>query len=219
VKGEIGVIFVLSKDKNVIQLTSENPMNYLAHLHLAKLTNTSFTGNLVADFCHVNQMKQLPLDIQNGIAMHQFVDKTLDSHVLSLHFRAEQQIGRRRFAGIVQDLLMDYWLVNKWSQYSDVSLDLFYQEFLPDLMRHKGLVNEAYQRLIESLDQQRWLANLGELKGIQRALMSIVKTWRYGDYLMPFYHSLPQLIDSSEGLFDAVYPDVINAVKEKALLI
>jgi len=200
-------------------LRFESPMNYLAHLHLAKHTNTSFTGNLVADFCHASQMKQLPLDIQKGIAIHQFVDKTLDSHLSSLHFRAGQQIGRRRFAGIVQDLLMDYWLVNKWSQYCDVSLDLFYQEFLPDLREHKGLVNDAYQRLIESLDQERWLGNLGELKGIQRALMSIVKSWRYGDYLMPFYHSLPELIDNSESLFDVVYPDVINAVKEKALLI
>lgn len=199
----------------LFSLRLESLMNYLAHLHLAKHTDTSFTGNLVADFCHASQMKQLPTIIQKGVAMHQFVDKTLDSHALSLAFRIEQTIGRRRFAGIVQDLLMDYWLVNKWGEYNEVSLDLFYQEFLPDLRANKGLANEAYQALIESLDQQRWLANLGELKGIQRALMSLIQRWRYGDYLMPFYHALPELIHRSEDLFDGVYPDMIMAVKKK----
>lgn len=202
----------------LFRLRLEIPMNYLAHLHLAKHTGTSFTGNLIADFCHSGQMKQLPFIIQSGIVMHQFVDKTLDSHVSSLHFRTEQTFGRRRFAGIVQDLLMDYWLVNKWDRYSEVSLDAFYQEFLPDLRMNKGLANEAYERLIESLDNERWLVNLGELKGIQRALMSIIKRWRYGDYLMPFYQALPALIDSSETLFDRVYPDMIVAVKKKVVL-
>lgn len=191
-------------------------MNYLAHLHLAKLSNTSFTGNLIADFCQASQLKQLPSAILKGAQMHQYVDKSLDTHTLSVEFRAEQKFGRRRFAGIVQDLVMDYWLVNKWDQYSDISLTLFYREFLPDLLQHQYLANEAFQRLIASLDRQRWLENLGELKGIEKALMSIIKSWRYGDYLLPFYHALPQLIATSETLFDEIYPDIINAVKQES---
>ena len=187
-------------------------MNYLAHLHLAKLTNTSFSGNLLADFCHPSLISTFPEAIQQGIAMHQFVDKTLDSHPVSVNFRAEQNIGRRRFAGIVQDLLMDYWLVRKWSIYSDISLPSFYQEFLPDLNQAKMLAGDRFQSLILSLEKNRWLESLGTLEGLQRALRSIMNRWKYGEYLMPFYDALPKLINETEAVFDRVYPDVIKSV-------
>ena len=193
-------------------------MNYLAHLHLAKLSNTSFSGNLMADFCRPAEVKLLPLDIIQGVKMHQFVDKTLDSHPLSTEFRAQQTIGRRRFAGIVQDLLMDYWLVNKWEQYNQNDLALFYDDFLPDVLSYQSLANEPYAKLVVSLSTHRWLADLGELKGIQKALNSIMRSWKYGDYLVPFYHALPDLLEHSETLFDQVYPDVIKAVIQEAQL-
>lgn len=192
-------------------------MNYLAHLHLAKLSKTSYSGSLMADFCHASQIYLLPNDIQKGIKLHQFVDKTLDSHPLSVEFRAEQTIGRRRFAGIVQDLLMDYWLVKKWDEYNDISLAEFYAEFLPDLLLHQHQVKPAYQRLVLSLNENRWLQNLGTLKGIEKALMSIIRSWRYGEHLLPFYQALPYLLESSETLFDAVYPAVLAAVEKEAL--
>lgn len=190
-------------------------MNYLAHLHLAKLSQTSFSGNLMADFCKGSQIKQLPESLQIGIKMHQFVDKTLDSHALSVQFRAEQKIGRRRFAGIVQDLLMDYWLVNRWDELNSQGLNDFYAHFLPDLNAHSYLGNEKYQRLVLSLDRERWLVNLGTLKGLERALNSIIQSWRHGEQLLPFYHALPELIEASEALFDQVYPEMIFAVENR----
>lgn len=192
------------------------PMNYLAHLHLAKLTKTSYAGSLMADFCDAKHLNALPRAVRIGVNLHQFVDKTLDTHPLSIQFRAEQTVGRRRFAGIVQDLLMDYWLVKKWDHYNEDPLSLFYSDFLPELLEHQNLANHAYQGLVSSLDRRRWLESLGELKGIEKALMSIINRWRYGDYLIPFYQSLPQLLASSESLFDGIYPDVITAVLPQA---
>jgi len=190
-------------------------MNYLAHLHLAKLSNTSYSGSLMADFCHANQIQLLPEAVQDGIKLHQFVDKTFDSHPLSIEFRAEQKIGRRRFAGIVQDLLMDYWLVNKWAEYNDAPLHQFYDEFIPDLLVHKDQAKPEFQRLVLSLNENRWLQSLGTLKGIERALMSIIRPWRYGEHLLPFYQALPYLLEQSETLFDGIYPKVISDVKEE----
>ena len=59
------------------------------------------------------------------------------------------------------------------------------------------------------------VAELGTLKGLERALNSIIISWRYGDQLLPFYDALPDLIELSETLFDQLYPEIIMAVKDK----
>jgi len=187
-------------------------MNYLAHLHLAKVSHTSYCGNLFGDFTKRVELTTLPLELQIGIKHHQYVDKLVDTHALSVMFREQQTVGRRRFVAIVQDILMDYWLVNKWHTFNDVSLDDFHRQLLPDLLAHHAICPPRLQSLIESLEQTPWLPNLGELQGVEKALSSIMRRWQHGHYLQPFYDALPNLIQQTETIFDQVYPDLIEGV-------
>ncbi|TBR41756.1 DUF479 domain-containing protein [Marinomonas agarivorans] len=188
-------------------------MNYLAHLHLAKVSGTSYCGNLLGDFASELDRSKLPKEVVLGIKMHQHIDKTIDSHTGSFSFRENQTIGRRRFVGIVLDILLDYWLVNKWQQFNSTPLDAFYDDFLPDLHRYHDLCPPRLQGLITSLDHKRWLADLGQLSGVEKALQSIMRRWRYGHHLQPFYEDLPLLLTMAETTFDQVYPDLMVAAK------
>lgn len=192
-------------------------MNYLAHLHLAKVSNTSYCGNLFGDFTKQVELASLPEELITGIRNHQYVDKLVDNHPASIEFRDTQQVGRRRFVGIVQDVLMDYWLVNKWSDFSDTPLPEFHDVFLPDLLEYHALCPPRLQSMIESLDESRWLADLGRLQGIERALASIMRRWKYGQYLQPFYAELPSLILATESVFDQVYPYLVEQVQRKTV--
>lgn len=190
-------------------------MNYLAHLHLAKLSNTSYCGNLLGDFSRQLDTDRLPAEIILGIKMHQYIDKTVDAHIASLAFRETQTVGRRRFSGIVLDILLDYWLVNKWHEFNTTPLDEFYDDFLPDLRQHHDLCPPRLQMLISSLDNNRWLSDLGQLSGVEKALNSIMRRWRYGHHLQPFYDTLPTLMAATEITFDQVYPDLITSAQEQ----
>ncbi len=54
-------------------------MNFLAHLHLASLANSSLLGNLMADFVRGNPWKSWPQSVAAGIALHRRVDTIADN--------------------------------------------------------------------------------------------------------------------------------------------
>ena len=49
-------------------------MNFIAHLHLAHLADSSLPGNLLADFVRGNPQADYPADIVDGIFMHRRID-------------------------------------------------------------------------------------------------------------------------------------------------
>ena len=54
-------------------------MNYLAHSILS-FTNGQLVGNMIADFIKNNERENFPLEIQDGIKLHRFIDSFTDSH-------------------------------------------------------------------------------------------------------------------------------------------
>ncbi|KOC94422.1 ACP phosphodiesterase, partial [Winslowiella iniecta] len=54
-------------------------MNFLAHLHLATLANSSLLGNLMADFVRGNPHNDWPQPVAAGILLHRRIDVMTDS--------------------------------------------------------------------------------------------------------------------------------------------
>ena len=54
-------------------------MNFLAHLHLAHLADSSLPGNLLADFVRGNPQGEYPEDVVDGIYMHRRIDVMTDN--------------------------------------------------------------------------------------------------------------------------------------------
>ncbi len=188
-------------------------MNYFAHLHIASLTNTSWVGNLLGDFPVV--ASQLDDDLYQGWRLHQMVDVMVDEHPASVAFRVMPRQGRRRFAGIVQDIAMDYWLIQYWSTFSDEALPSFCQRAVNGLVADKARTPERLTRMIESLEQHNWLANLGQLDGVEKAIYSIMRRWRHGHHLQGFVDELPNVIEQAEQPFLDLYPDLLAFVAQQ----
>ncbi|MBJ7553079.1 ACP phosphodiesterase [Marinomonas spartinae] len=189
-------------------------MNYFAHLHIAERTQTSFAGNLLGDFSV--QVNTLPDDLLKGWRLHQKVDVMVDEHEQSALFRSMARTGRRRFAGIVQDIVMDYWLIRYWTQFSDIPLPLFCQQAVMALMADVHRCPERLQRMIFSLEQHNWLADLGTQQGVENAIRSIMRRWRHGQHLQPFIEELPEVLAQGETPFLRLYPDLLAFVDRQA---
>ena len=54
-------------------------MNFLAHLHLAKLADSSLLGNLMADFVRGNPHQHWSAPVADGILMHRRLDVMTDA--------------------------------------------------------------------------------------------------------------------------------------------
>ena len=53
-------------------------MNFLAHLHLAHLADSSLSGNLLADFVRGNPAEAYSPEVVDGIFMHRRIDVLTD---------------------------------------------------------------------------------------------------------------------------------------------
>ncbi|RBP85837.1 DUF479 domain-containing protein [Marinomonas rhizomae] len=188
-------------------------MNYFAHLHIASLTSTSWVGNLLGDF--PVDANRLDSDLLLGWRLHQKVDVMVDKHEASLLFRAMERKGRRRFAGIVQDITMDYWLIQNWPQFSSVPLDVFCEQAVAGLVKDKSRSPERLRNMISSLEHDNWLSNLGTLDGVDRAIRSIMHRWKHGAHLQGFIDDLPNVVAQAEAPFLALYPDLLDYVEQE----
>ncbi|MCO4786292.1 ACP phosphodiesterase [Marinomonas atlantica] len=190
-------------------------MNYVAHLHLAKITQTSYAGSLLGDFPWQPD-PSVPKLLQ-GWRLHQAVDTFVDAHTESARFKSMPRQGRRRFAGIVQDIAMDYWLIRHWSDYDVQPFDSFASEAVLALIADKAYCPERLQRMITSLEDYNWLKELGTYQGVERAIHSIQKRWSLGHYLDPFIDELDVLLEQAHEPFKRLYPDVISAAQKRVL--
>jgi acyl carrier protein phosphodiesterase len=186
-------------------------MNYFAHLHIASITNTSWVGNLLGDF--PVDIDSLDADLFTGWRLHQQVDVMVDNHDVSLAFRSMSRKGRRRFAGIVQDIAMDYWLIQYWDRFSSVPLSSFCDQALAGLVEDKHRSPERLGKMITSLETENWLPHLGTIQGVENAIRSIMRRWKHGHHLQAFLDELPDVIQQAEAPFLVLYPELLAFVE------
>ena len=91
-------------------------MNFLAHLHLAMLANSSLLGNLLADFVRGNPAADYQPDVVAGIMMHRRVDVLTDSLPQVKASRDYFSAPYRRVAPITLDVVWDHFLARHWQQ-------------------------------------------------------------------------------------------------------
>lgn len=89
-------------------------MNFLAHLHLAHLADSSLPGNLLADFVRGNPQADYPADIVDGIFMHRRIDVMTDNLPEVKAARDWFRPQTRRVAPITLDVMWDHFLSHHW---------------------------------------------------------------------------------------------------------
>ena len=102
-------------------------MNFLAHLHLAHLANSSLSGNLLADFVRGNPADDYPAEVVEGIFMHRRIDVLTDNLPEVNEAKAWFRPETRRVAPITLDVMWDHFLSRHWEA---VSPDLPLPEFV-----------------------------------------------------------------------------------------
>ena len=93
-------------------------MNFLAHLHLAHLADSSLSGNLLADFVRGNPETHYSPDVVEGIFMHRRIDVMTDNLPQVREAKEWFRSETRRVAPITLDVMWDHFLSRHWSEIS-----------------------------------------------------------------------------------------------------
>ncbi len=190
-------------------------MNYLAHLLLADDSDASRIGNLLGDFTRgaiTDLEHQFPAEVIRGIRMHRAVDRFTDSHEV---FRSARELlapERRRFAGIVVDIIYDHFLCIHWQDYCEVPLEEFIRSVYRALDEnpewHAGRLKKAFPMMRD----EDWLARYATIDGIENTLQRVSRRSPRVGAIADGIDDLRENYDAFELLFLDFMPDLLAFV-------
>ena len=120
-------------------------MNFLMHLFLAEDNDDSRIGNYLGDFVKGTEAsinERFPGKIAEGIINHRRVDQFTDAHPAVISSIALMKPFSGKFAAIVVDILMDYYLIKHWNKYTSEDFQRFVAKCYASL--HKIVEGEQY---------------------------------------------------------------------------
>jgi acyl carrier protein phosphodiesterase len=192
-------------------------LNYLAHLHLAAKTQTSFSGNFLGDFVKGNPDGLYSEQIVEGIRLHRYVDGFTDKHPLVLAAKLLFPAVLRRYAPIALDMFWDHCLASQWSAYHSLPLSRFClcveQKITDEIRLESADLPERFLRVNGWVWEDKWLESYQKMDNIGYALQRMSTR---SERMSPLADTTQVLIDNYVELtkvFDVLYDDVLNASK------
>ena len=193
-------------------------MNFLAHLHLAHLAESSLSGNLLADFVRGNPEESFPPDVVAGIHMHRRIDVLTDNLPEVREAREWFRNETRRVAPITLDVMWDHFLSRHWAQISpDIALEEFVRYAHTQVTTILPQALERFIVLNEHLWSERWLERYREMDFIQRVLNGMASRRPRLEALRDSWQDLDTHYDRLEGQFWRFYPQMMRQAKNKQL--
>lgn len=188
-------------------------MNFLAHLHLASLANSSFLGNLMADFVRGTPEEQYSAPVAAGIRLHRRIDTLTDSHPLVREARQLFRPEYRRYAPITLDVVWDHFLSLHWSQFEPkTSLTDFTQHVRTVIEPQLVFTPVKFQELNEFMWPQRWLIRYQEIPYIGQVLAGMAKRRPKLAALRETNQDFTDNYQSLEKIFFRFYPQMMDSV-------
>ncbi|MBI6549007.1 ACP phosphodiesterase [Xenorhabdus lircayensis] len=194
-------------------------MNFLAHLHLAALSESSLLGNLMADFVRGSPEGLFSSDIVAGIRMHRRVDSLTDKHPLVTEARYLFRCEYRRVAPITLDIIWDHFLSLHWDQFEkNYSLPEFVNFARSKIEPHLSSTPEKFQELNKYLWSQNLLIRYADMSCIANVLQNMARRRPKLSALAGSYQDIENHYLDFEALFWQFYPQMMALASNKRLL-
>ncbi|AOM41184.1 ACP phosphodiesterase [Xenorhabdus hominickii] len=194
-------------------------MNFLAHLHLAALSESSLLGNLLADFVRGSPEGLFSSDIVAGIRMHRRVDTLTDKHPLVIEARRLFRCEYRRVAPITLDIIWDHFLSLHWDKFEkNYSLPEFVNLARRDIEPHLSSTPEKFQELNQYLWSQNLLIRYADMSCIANVLQGMARRRPKLSALAGSYQDIENHYLDFEALFWQFYPQMMTLASNKRLL-
>ncbi|MGP3593742.1 ACP phosphodiesterase [Vagococcus sp. WN89Y] len=193
-------------------------MNFLAHLHLAHLADSSLPGNLLADFVRGNPANLYPDDVVAGIHMHRRIDVLTDNLPEVKIAREWFRPHTRRVAPITLDVMWDHFVSRHWAQ---LSPDLPLSEFIRYAHSQVATIlpdsPPRFINLNHYLWSERWMERYRDMAFIQNVLNGMASRRPRLDALRDSWQDLDEHYAELETLFWHFYPQMMAQARAKAL--
>ena len=193
-------------------------MNYLAHAFLSGRDPDFLLGNITADMLKGNVHRNLAEKVSDGVIHHRKMDIFTDNHpdfqiclpvLYPLH---------GKYAGVVLDILFDYFLVKNWHCFSSISLEEFSAVTNKLLLENIEKLPVSSQSQLRAMIQGKWLLHYGHYDGLSYCFLRLTKRVAQPQWLESWHLSLENEGTMIEKSFLSLFPDMIEYSKKQASL-
>ncbi|AZQ44255.1 acyl carrier protein phosphodiesterase [Nonlabens ponticola] len=153
-------------------------MNYLAHVYLSGDDKELRIGNFIADSVRGKNFKMFPRRVSDGIILHRKIDTYTDSHPI---VSQSKEIIRPKYglwSSVIIDLFYDHFLAAQWSEYNEMQLLPFTENFYADLKEYYAVLPSKVQRFLPIMIEYNWLYSYRTVEGMSRILHQMNKRTR-----------------------------------------
>lgn len=188
-------------------------MNFLAHLWLADTLGARPAGALLGDQVRGRLDRAWPADLRASIQLHRRIDAVTDRHPLVRQICGQFVQGKRRYAGILLDVLWDHALALHWSDYSGESLQAFCHRISAEVAGD----SEAYQLAGQAVPPAARLAALllgyQRPESIDRALAQVASRLRQPQQFTPLIGAWRSLLPDLEPAHPILLRDILQQLQ------
>jgi acyl carrier protein phosphodiesterase len=183
-------------------------MNFLAHMLCSNDTPGSMLGNFLADFVKGDVEGRFPREVVEGIRHHRKADCFTDSHEVFAASRRLVSGPRRRYAGVIIDVLYDHFLATDWDRYCSTELDDFVGRVYDNLGRHDVAVPHPVPMVIEKMVREDWLRSYATVEGIDLTFRRISRRLQRENPLDTAIEELERNYEPLREHFHSFFPQV-----------
>lgn len=153
-------------------------MNFLAHALLAGEHPALIVGGVIGDWIKGPLPGALPEDLARGVALHRAIDSYVESQPAFRRSRARISADRRRYAGVLVDVIYDHLLAHHWSAIHHQPLDEYCAGVYCLI---KGRLNDlplSSHPALTMMEREDWLGSYAQIDGIADVLVRMSRRAR-----------------------------------------
>lgn len=192
-------------------------MNYLAHLALSGIDENIIIGNFIGDFVKGKAYLKYPKPIQNGLILHRRIDFYTDNneHILEgIHLIAKTQ---GKFAPILMDMYLDYFLANNFNFYYSSTLLDFQTSMYKVIDDNYDLIPSKAKHMYDYMKVGRWLERYKTIEGLEKSLIGLSKIVKYENNMDKGINELLTYKSKLNKIFNVFYPQIVDFCEKEIL--
>jgi acyl carrier protein phosphodiesterase len=153
-------------------------LNFLAHALLAGEHPALIVGGVIGDWIKGPLPGVLPDDLARGVALHRAIDSFADSQPAFRRSRSRISADRRRYAGVLVDVIYDHLLARHWSGIHHQPLNEYCSEVYVLIRDRLGDLPVSTHFALKMMANEDWLTSYAQIEGIADVLLRMSRRAR-----------------------------------------
>ncbi len=127
----------------------------------------------MADSIRGKEHRSYPEQIQKGVLLHRAIDTFTDTHPVTRQSNKRLFPKYSHYSRVIVDIFYDHYLARNWDMYSEVPLEEFTKGFYGLLEENLHIMPGPVKKMAPYMISENWLLSYRDLQGIQKVLRGL----------------------------------------------